>query len=371
MRIERTGEIKPLTPRFETFLKEGLHAVSIDEKQSPEKLRVDYEVFRGLLAIELKTLEEDASERVDNLMKEFRERDDWPVFLGSAPMQTAISKTNDPDGLNRRFLDRVGRSMVNHVKKANKQLAAHVAAYPRQNIVRAMVLINEDHETYDPNFVGYVLMHALSREEGGNLLYPHIDVVIYLTERHAAVLDGQVTFPSVIVESRQIEDAIWKSDVAQHLVAKWAKWNNSPLYVRDFEAQGFEAVDHIPDQMTRQGTWELAYRRQPYLRSYTREQLLDRFDELQIVFALGFTVDTPLQPPAHIQTKNTELFTHMMLELAHRGISIPELPHSAERDVAAARRMNLPPKVVDWLYERHQNSPSPRKPSGSAKGVNE
>jgi hypothetical protein len=78
MRIERTGTVEPLTPQVIAFLTESLGGISLDDTHSHEATRIDYTCLRGLLAVELKTLEEPGTERLDNLTEQLRERDDWP-----------------------------------------------------------------------------------------------------------------------------------------------------------------------------------------------------------------------------------------------------------------------------------------------------
>ena len=96
MRIERTGKVDPLTPRIEAFLRGALAGVSLDEVQDASDLRIDFSCLRGLLAVELKTLEDDGADRMENLTRELRERDDWPLFLGSAPIQSDVTPVSHP-----------------------------------------------------------------------------------------------------------------------------------------------------------------------------------------------------------------------------------------------------------------------------------
>lgn len=76
MRIERTGPVEPLTPRVERFILEALHGHSLDDPDNSEQLRPDYACLRGLVAIELKTLEDDDEERVENLVEQLHRRPD-------------------------------------------------------------------------------------------------------------------------------------------------------------------------------------------------------------------------------------------------------------------------------------------------------
>lgn len=365
MRIERTGQIPPLTPRVERFLKEVLRGVSLDDIQSHEELRPDYSCLGGLLVIELKTLEEDGSARLNNLTDELRERDDWPEFLGSAPMEAFLKNTSDPDGLRRRVLDRIGRALINHLKKANRQLGAHYANFPRRNMVGALLIVNEDHELYDPHTVTHVLQHALRRMENGKRLYEHIDLVLYMTERHAMMVDGQVAFPILIVEGQGVRNAPWKGEVGQYVAMRWAGWNGVPLVESEPALNQFSTIDHIPEVAPRHERWRTDYRRRPYLRSLTSEQLRDRFDEILVLANLAFLSGSPLKPPRDVTTRNMEQFTHMMVEMAERAIPISSFRFEPSRHLDAAKRMNLPDAVIKWLValERERRGESTSNPA--------
>src|SRR5690606_38040408 len=121
MRIERKGQVARLTPRLERFFLEAHRGVALDDLQHAEARKADVKCLNGLLAIELKSLEEDASERMDNLTDEFRERPDWPIFLGSAPFESFFKHVSEPQVVRWRVIDRIGRTIKNHMRKANKQ----------------------------------------------------------------------------------------------------------------------------------------------------------------------------------------------------------------------------------------------------------
>jgi hypothetical protein len=163
MRIERKGPVAKLTPRLERFFIEALGGESLDNILHAEARRADFRCLRGLLAIELKTLEQDASQRLDNLTAELTQRPDWPAFYGSAPIEPFLRHMQDPEQVKRRFVDRIGRAVKGHVSKADKQLAAHESTFPRKNLLKLMILANEDHEIYDPAMVRYSTQKILHR----------------------------------------------------------------------------------------------------------------------------------------------------------------------------------------------------------------
>lgn len=87
MRVERTGNIVALTPRVEKFLVEKLRGRSFDAKGN-NTTRPDYLCLSGLLSVEIKTLEGEATERLSNVMTPLKERDDFPAFYGEWPIDS-------------------------------------------------------------------------------------------------------------------------------------------------------------------------------------------------------------------------------------------------------------------------------------------
>lgn len=349
MRIERKGPIEPLTPKWRSFLLEALGGVDLDKTQSAEVTRPDFACLSGLLVIEMKSLEEDGSARMDNLTEEMQKRADWPVFIGSAPIQAMVRHMDDPHSVLRKFIDRMGRAIVNHLKKANKQLGAHAEAFPRKNQVRIMLLINEDHEIFEPAAVAYILQHALKRKKGNEPLYPNVDAVIFTSERHATIRNGKITFPILSVEGPGLESDVWKRDVIDNVFERWSQWSGKPTYSGDPKATNFTTIDDIPDQMARHDLWRLQYRRKPYMRGISNEDLRDRFDETFVVTTLKMTKTSPFEPTDKAVDAAMQVFTHIMIEMGERGITMSEFALQTGRLAIAAERLHFPASVVDWL----------------------
>lgn len=352
MRIERKGPVRKLTPRLVRFIKEALGGQALDDIQDAQIRRVDYSCLGGLLAVELKSLEEDASERLDNLTDELRQRPDWPVFIGSAPILAILKHMEQPEDVKRRIVDRIGRAIKSHMRKANKQLAAHEEAFKRKNLVKVMVLVNEDHEVYDPELVTHVVGHLLSRRENDAPLYPHIEAVIFFSERHAAYIGQKVSFPIITIKGEALDYANWKSDVIDFVQARFAEWSGVPLYRGDFDLHKFATIENIPEQMKRHEQWELDYRRNPYLKDVSIEQLRDRFDEMVCIASLAFIKGSPMKPDHDAIARSMATMSHMMIEMGGRSIPSVQFRREPERMAAAARRLGLPDDAVSW-FERN------------------
>lgn len=349
MRIERSGPVAALTPRLERFFIEALGGEALDKLQRPEERRADYKCLRGLLAIELKTLEVDGTERVGNLISVLSERPDWPTFYGSVPINSMLKNIADSEKVKALFVERIGRAVKDHVRKANKQLAAHAAAFPRKNLVKLMVLANEDHEIYEPELVAYLSNKLLNRQEKGAFLYPNIDAIIFISERHATPVQDQIAFPIVGIEGPSFRNEQWKEEVIKTFMRRWAHWNGVPLHHADVRPGRFRAVEHIPERMKRHELWRLEYRRRPYMSRFTKEQLRDRFDEVMCISSLSLLKDSPLKPSREELTSSMSTWSHLMLEMGWRGIPVTEFKHAPKRLVAAAKRLNMPREVLAWF----------------------
>jgi hypothetical protein len=349
MRIERTGDVDPLTPRVTRFFLEALSGVALDDVQDPQARKVDYACLNGLLAIELKTLEDDGSERMDNLTDKLRKRSDWPLFYGSWPIESVLKHVGEPELVRRQVAERVGRAIENHIHKANKQLAAHAADFPRKNLVGMVMLVNEDHPIYDPETVAYTVQRLLRRQENGQLLYPNIDAVMYLSERHAARVNELVAFPMLVLEGASMSSSPWKRQITDLVVTRWGRWNGVPTFDDGATAHKFSTIDHIPGKMRRQEAWELEYRRDPYMAGFTDEQVRERFDEAMCINSLAFIKDSPLKPAKDAVEWSMKCMSHLMIEMGRRSISMPECSYEPKRLAEAARRLRLPSSAITWF----------------------
>ena len=351
MRIERNGDAEPFTPRVERFIREALAGRSLDDPASSETQRPDYACLDGRLIIEIKTLEEDGSSRLDNLMRELQEREDWPIFLGEAPLEAVLKHIKDPEGVRRKVIDRMGRAINTHLKKANKQLRAYKSEHPRPDGVHIAVMVNEDHDLYEPGPVANIIQHQLGRRDDGQSPLSDIDAVFYLSERHATVIDNMLTFPIVCIEAPEIEQAPWKRDVLDDFSARWAAWSGAVAYQSDDPTDvigHFSKIEKIPEHMPLPDIWRLQYQRNPYMRRLSKAELRNRFDDCMLVNSLSFLNSSPAKPSREATMANRALFTHLTIEMAERSIPVTEFPHSGNRLAKAARRIGYSKAVQRW-----------------------
>ena len=336
------------------FLHDALSGIALDDIQHPSQRRPDFSCLRGLLVIEVKSLVEDATQRISNVTEELEKREDWPIFYGAWPMDSVLRNLKDPDPVRWRMIERIGRAIKNHLKKASKQLAAYAADNPRLNQVRVVVLINEDLGIYHPNLVVPTIQEALVRQEDNVPKYKSIDAVLYMTERHAVRDDNNIAHPFITIPGRTMANSPWKNSVLEFLVRRWCQWEGARYIATDPTdptafVNSFVTLDHIPDQMRRQDAWRLAYRRSPYMRSWKYEELLELWDKLAILDMFALIKDSPIKRSDADIAKSLERFTHLLEEIAHRGLTAEMFDGESDRLIDAGKRMGIPSVGLAWL----------------------
>lgn len=264
------------------------------------------------------------------------------------PIDSVIGKMSDPNAVKQQVISRLGRAIINHLNKANKQLRAHTVAFPRKNLVRLVLLVNEDHEIYDPEVVHYIVGRAVRALRNGKPRYDSIDCVVYISERHAKVAGDAVAFVILSIEGPPLENDVWKRAVVQRFVDGWALWNRAPLYVSE-TLSDFSVIDHVPKVASRDERWRLNYRRAPYMRDLTDEQIRDRFNECMVISMLAFLKERPVTLTTAAVVANLEKFNHIQIEVGRRGLTLPELRYVPARAVAAAQRLGLSTTIIDWV----------------------
>lgn len=237
------------------------------------------------------------------------------------------------------------------MKKANDQLRHHAVDFPRRTRLSLLVLVNENHPEYDPQSVAWVAQREMAREVNGEMRYANIDAVLYLTERHGKPVEGKTAFPICAIHGPLIELQPWKEHVLTHIVGRWASFHDRPLIMVGDEEPAFQTIEHVPDQMSRHEMWRLQYRREPFLKQLSDDQLRNEFDEVILVTSLWGLKGSPIKLSMEDSMTAMERFTHIQIEMHERAIPMERFDFVFERELAAAARLKLPQVGINWLHQ--------------------
>lgn len=351
--IERNGGPDPLTPRFIKFLEERMSGISLDMDGDKEK-RPDYACLNGAIVVEIKTLETSPSGRLSNVIELWRTKGNWPRFYGKWPVSSVVKKIPAEQGeeLNRTVGDRLGRAVVYHLKRAQEQ----IFNYEKSNSeirLRLVAMLNEDFPEYDPHIITYIVKKELRRKgEDGNLKYHNIDAVLYLTERHATNVNGQVTFPITVIHGPGIGEAAEAHKLLESLINQWADFSSGCQPFTADRNQMFAPIKEIPATLTRQKMWELEYNRRPYMRRWSDHDVIALWDFTVVLTLILVHKEPPIKLPQKLMLQVMERTTHLLQESASRGIGADQLKPTKPRVNAAISKVTLGPSIQKWLKKQ-------------------
>jgi hypothetical protein len=322
MRVERRGGPPDLQSAFEHFVVHYLKGRLLDDRKNEEaKLGKfpDFACFRDLVLIEMKHLESQQNERVDDTYKNKVLPDEEPIFYGARRVD--FDKLSNGEEIRSAILNKLSQTIETQLRKANRQFGDYRTRNPRKNSLSVCLLLNSQINEFSPD----VVMHSVHRKMkpiSDGIRFPHIDAVIYISEKHFQKLaDGRIAFAIVTVIGVPAVEQFWKMELVELLAQKWSAFRTGGAPVSG-SADQFEAVDDIPDSMSRSEAWKMAYRRNPYLRKKTDQQLKVHFHRCVALTSLAF-VKGNWPKPNHDQTDGRmKLFSDAIDEINSRGLDM-------------------------------------------------
>jgi len=352
MRVERRGGPPHLQTAFKHFIVNQLKGRSLDDRKDEEaKLGKfpDFACFRDLVLIEMKHLESKQNERVNETYKKQVISEEEPIFYGTRRVD--FDKLSNGDEIRSAILNKLSQTIEAHLRKANRQFGDYRSRNPRKNSVSVCLLLNSQIDEFSPD----VVMHAVHRKikpgESG-LRFPHIDAVIYISEKHFQQLPaGRVAFAIVTVIGVPAIEQSWKTELVDLVAQKWSEFRTGAAPVSGLPDQ-FESVDDIPESMTRPEAWKLAYKRNPYLRTQSDQQLRLYFHRCVALNSLAFLKGNWPKPSHYETSSRLRLFDDAIQEINRRGLDMRQFnPRDLSEQDRCTIYADLPEELVQLLSD--------------------
>jgi hypothetical protein len=196
-------------------------------------------------------------------------------------------------------------------------------------------------------------MHAVQRKmkpTSAGVRFANIDAVLYISEKHVQQLpDGRIAFAVVQIIGHPAEEQRWKMEVIEDLMQRWSEFRTGAPALAG-RPDRFESIDDIPPTMARHEAWKLAYRRKPYLRGMTNQQLKIHYHRCIGLNSLSLLIGNWRKPPQEQGMAHMRAFGDAIEEINHRRI---DLRHLAPRDLSSEERAeayaSLPRELIDLL----------------------
>lgn len=221
-RIERKGGPPDLPTIFEHFVIHELRGRVLDDNFVEEaKLGrfPDFACFRDLVLIKMKHLEDEQEERVNDIVDRFVKPEEQPYFFGKRTVN--LSQFSNGKEIVRAIQSKLSRTIEHHLRSANSQFAAYRERNPRKNSLSICLIVNSHIAEFSPDLVGRAIQSKMNTQER-TYRFPDIDLVIYISEKHAQPLrDGRAGFSIVHVVGEPAIYARWKIEVVEEIVHRW------------------------------------------------------------------------------------------------------------------------------------------------------
>lgn len=323
-----------LERRFIRFLSSIPESESLDELlMGPEydgERRADFLLFGRKVIVEIKSLEVDASPKVEIEMDKHRDRDDFPVFYGEVELQKVLKHLPDGEKINQQVFYRITRSVEDGVRSAEEQLQNTARLLELPESAGILVLLNESVEVLSPDVVAARVSMLMSRKtEDGSDRSPIVIAWILFDSHFATNGPAEKTLPMVVIAGAKSKSFGWLDETMNYLQGAWAAFNGYPLI--SAEDTSLAQLGIVPastlkspkadDKITRQKMWELRYKDKPYLRNMSDSEVLSIGKRLVEELTPYLTVGSSKVVPAEID-KILNQWSDFNCEARHRGINL-------------------------------------------------
>lgn len=318
-----------LEKRVMSFLGSRTGAESIDrltltpDQRASEK--ADFFLEQRTVVCEVKALQTDTKEKIDRIMEPVLKRDDAPIFYGEWELEKVLKNLPDGENIKRRIFEATTSAVWNLFRKANEQIRVTKNSFGLPSAGGVLVLVNDLVSVLSPQVLAARINDLFGRKEpDGRISYPEIEAVWILAETHTVDIgQGQKSVAAVTIYREDGSAALRCLDALQK---RWAAAHGMPLVEMSpdlFRTLEFEEVPNAapPTHGPRHERRRIDYRRNPYLRHHTDEQLKEVFSKLMPAITAGFLKGAKPEQK-RTATELMEQFTHFLEELRARGLDI-------------------------------------------------
>jgi hypothetical protein len=346
---------KNLEERFKIFLRGLAGTTSLDDltltREQKEAQRADYFLANRTIIGELKALYEDTTAKMEAILAPYRETPEWPIFFGEQELEKVLQHLPDRDRLRATIFRAITRSIEAVVEKANRQIRETKRTFDLPEAGGLLIIVNDAVDILSPDVVTYRIRRALNkRTRDGKLRYENVSAVMLIGGAHYTQLKRDLKGIPILIIPNDVPQAARVEGFIGELNRKWAAFERVPFIpvpVEDatkltFRASSADAKE-AGQPLTRQRYWSLLYKRNPYLRSLSEDELLEFGGKALEEVSARMIKGAPQTPFEQMESKFVR-WSNFLDEVNHRGTDMRKLVKKTE---GLAERMEA-------LYQRYQ-----------------
>jgi hypothetical protein len=227
-----TPKVNPtvrLEERMMKFLQDEPSTESLDDSAFSQVngsgTKADYLLANRAFVAELKTINGDPKDRLEQRLKARFAQPGAPIVFGTMGMGAVLDGMPDKDDIQKVMHDLSARSVRRHLQKSNSQIGAIKERLDLGTAAGLAIIMNDSEPMIDAQNIGYSIKNAFETVGGA---YPHISHIWVSIERHRIRLpDGTDGFPQMLITKSTESGARW--DFLKRMFWAWAQFNGGTL----------------------------------------------------------------------------------------------------------------------------------------------
>lgn len=236
---------------------------------------------RGIIC-ELKSLKTNTEDKIEKILESYRDTPEWPDYYDEQELTKVLERFPDKEKLNTKIFSAVTDSIEGLIEKANRQIRTTKQTFNLLSAGGLLIILNDLVDVLTPNVLAHRVRKTLAkRTADGDVRFPHITLVWAINAAHYTQLTPHLKAMPILIIPSGLADPNDIEGFVQMLGKKWAAHDGKPYLKGDarafkkFEYRKFSADETERKQITRTESWRRDYRKNPYLQSLSKEELIE------------------------------------------------------------------------------------------------
>lgn len=296
-----------LEDRFTSFLRGNPEAEDLDnsfhEETFKDSMKADFMLYERAIALEIKTLCDDPAYKIEEAVAKLKDRPEYPVFYGKAPLDKVLSHFPEQERLHKDINNAITKSVQGAFETANKQIKGTINSLCLGACCGVLVILNDNIEVLSPSVLANCVNRMYGKKKNGRFRYKHIMHVLIISETHITKIHDRLDgIPMVLYSGPYAKRYKESFPLMDHLMKTWSEYSGIPLI--NLPASGIGSVltatlpKKAPHKTTQQDLRKQAYQEEPYLSSLPDEEVYKHGAKIIDKLAPTFLKDKPSAPEA-------------------------------------------------------------------------
>lgn len=322
---------------FYKFLKRLPHSEAIDELaegfEHERKQIADFFFLDRKIACEVKSLNKDTKEKIEKIIDNLRERDDFPIFYGEWDVKKILKHLHDGDAIYEKIAYSITSPIEDHIKDANRQIRDTRSVFQQPQAAGLAIVVNRSVDILDAETMGWRISRCLTKKRSdGTRRFECVDAVWLIDEAHRLQIKQDLAGPVSIIIEGDGKETKFVSDYIEYLTIQWATWNGFPAVKVSESMLNKDQLrsankdyrsNKDKENLKRHEFWRECYKRAPYLRPMSKAQFLDYGRKL-LAETMPYFLKNGKKATKQEMMIAMEKFTDFLEETNYRGIDMRE-----------------------------------------------